>query len=70
MITYLSLPEAAREIGVPVGTVKMWHAEDVFAPADAVIGQGTGSARRYGWKPETVRAWAHEHLPLDRRAKE
>lgn len=69
MIEYLSLPEAARAIRVPVATVKTWHADGVFPRPDAVIGSGTGSARRYGWLRKTITEWADDTLPLDRRRK-
>jgi hypothetical protein len=70
MIEYLSLTEAAEAIEIPIGTVKTWHADGVFPEADARIGSGTGSARRLGWLPKTVKTWARDNLPLDRRIKD
>ena len=66
---YLSAAEAAKIIGIPDGTFKVW-VQDRVIPSPAVqIGMGEGPRKRYGWDEWEIRRWVKDNMPLDRRLR-
>ena len=51
---YLDLADIARAWGVHSGTVRRYFYEGRLPEPDAVV--GTGSGKRFGWRPATVEA--------------